>query len=512
MSAVAKSVFPLGVCFVCLSMTPFSVRGGDAVPVTVRSITAPGVSQDHSYSIVDDEVPPGPGSVIIEHNETEAQESTRILMLKPGHSYMVEATLPCLPSCSFDPEDHLLSMYFDVEEGYRIYVDTWESTKYDVYGLEAEFFLQVDRAPEQRLGEASAPTLRRGELGAGNVSPAELWMEFGVGHVFTGRAAPPLRLRADLTDGVDAALDLENYRFSRPYGVWYFISTYIRQVKKHDVVVDIRHETPDILMVRYFDSDNFGPIIEFETDEFPAAVSATPFTTFEIEKIDDWELRITASGEAVGDYGVFRDDTEENKWTVERLDVQTPDYIHYVSKIEHGSYPGNSQGWFGDLWETRSIYQEEELVAKTITGTETFYKNNVQFWRVVLKEGIEDESENPGFFELLRIVPDNWGRWTSRYELYDRRSAREFHESTVVPHFGQLAWTRQPFGPDHSDYIESAHTYNHQIPATGMLPGGGSFSYSERLSSRYPSKVEDFLHIQGEPVRRVGFTEFDHRL
>jgi hypothetical protein len=214
--------------------------GSNTVALNIKSYSMI-ESRPHWYHIT--EMDSIPEKVIVDGLESYAQESSRTVVLELDQVYNVETSLGDLTDIT--EGTHILSIHFEAPPGYTVYMGSFESSVFNVKAEGAVFDIQVARVSDRAVGSISRPVVRDGTLMA----------NFGLGRLFNGRPLGALRLNADISGsaGVDEALDLENWRFSRPYGgVWLYEDYPDKfQIKKRDIVVDMRRESGD-LYIRYY--------------------------------------------------------------------------------------------------------------------------------------------------------------------------------------------------------------------------------------------------------------------
>jgi hypothetical protein len=186
--------------------------------------------EDAYYSITDYSA--SPTRLLVSIGETIGEQSTRVVMLEPNRVYNVYAA----PADYYSPSIHTMSMVFEVPDGYRVHLDNWHVARYEVYGEYANFKLQVTDTQVRDIGEVSELTIEDNRLAK---------MSLGLGRLVNGRAMSDLFLVADISAGPEAATAYASYFVSRPYGdVWISedLPT-VQQIKKRDVVVDMRRES-----------------------------------------------------------------------------------------------------------------------------------------------------------------------------------------------------------------------------------------------------------------------------
>lgn len=488
--------------------------GSNTVAINIKSYSMV-ESRPHWYHITEDGTLPE--KVIVDGTESYEQESSRTVVLELDQVYNVGTSLGDLTGISAGT--HIISIHFEAPPGYTVYMGSYESSVFNVETNGAFFDIQVARISDRAIGSISRPVVRDGVLMA----------NLGLGRLLNGRPLGALRLNADIAGsaGVDSALELENWHFSRPYGgVWnYEGSSSVRQIKKRDIVVDMRQESEG-LFIRYYDINDVNTTY-LEGDCDPVTFTGDPFIEYKFSTSVEGELNITSSGTVSTDYKEYLISQPESDWEVLRIDTDAPSLegISYLNHVE------STTGGFIEFRENRLLGIRDYLVETHFVKDEV---NSVEFQRI--KKRIKDpalgsskgeiDSNPSGQSFESHFGYDSYGRTSWEIREDGQWSVVQYSTNSNDKHFGEIERRVSPFRDswlfngtidytlkaesNWGDRIETTYSYGHQIPIYEWGVGGHG-SYSERLSSRWPSKVEEWLY-NGSNSYRVGLREFEYEV
>jgi RHS repeat-associated protein len=485
----------------CLALAMISHGAWSAETTTLRIDSYS--EKSHSYTYNKHEIE----FVEISHTTDESFDVSNLLVVELDKEYTVAASLVG-PGDYYNEGDHTVSLHLDVPDGYTVLIDSYIASAYEVYDDYDQFSLIVTKSDGGRPGVVSVPAVKENVFS----------MDFGVGALANGEILPPVRMRAELSGTVTPVLDIGSVVFSRPQGnVWHYQSGNHKQVKKPDIILDIREDSSaDELELKYYETEDTTGTLS--TDSSAMTVSgATAFHEVIFSKISTTKLLVEEKRGSSNDTITHVVEYVNGTWIIYKQGITPNDLERKLVFSESGTgtktYYHEFQRKESGVWETDYLVKKEYKL---------WEQNGVQIsvpvraWEDPTIATAKGEiGTNTGQDIFTQIECDTYGR-----PLWNIDSKGKWNKTDYIADTSNTSFARPSsvFTPFEDGFIfnynssnekwELKQDYSQERRRETFITYNASLgSHSARLIGDFPTQVKTNLCIPGaNTVSQTDFT------